>query len=294
MSLLGKFDAVEIKTTDQISDADKAFCEAHQKAYEDAKSSLLELIFIWEEMFTNQQRLLSGFGNGHEIYISAGSSIRISRRNIQDQITEMHRSFVSNLIRYFCKTYHFEISDYEIKAALFPKKPEWRFSPEYEKELDEYEAQKHKLSLHYTQIVEQIMKQLGGKRLNEYALFQIKDACWRSAWRNEKPQYERTKQVIRFYSAVNCDYELYECTKKILRALALFETNVIDQCPYEWDDLYKYHGPGYNAYDFESGNRITKFRLFRNGRMDVRFKEEAYAVQFVEEYLRTIPWEGTE
>ncbi len=292
MDLLAKFDAIQINTENQIAESDRAFCEAHQKAYENARESLVELVSIWNDMMQTQKQLLSGYGDSHEVYITAGASIHISKHKIREQICEMHKSFINNLLRYFCKTYHFDISDYEIKKGLLPQKPEWKYGAAYNQELEVYENKKYSLQLHYTQILEQMHKEMGGARLDEYALSQIKEGCWRSAWRYNEPNYERNKQVIRFRSAVNSDYELYESTKKILRALAYFETGVIDQIPCGWGDFYRYHGPGYNAYDFDDGIKITKFRLYRNHRMDVRFREEAYAVRFIDEYLRTVPWEG--
>ena len=48
--LLAKFDAVEVKSVNLISEGDKLFCEKNQAAYEDAVTSYRELTGFWESM----------------------------------------------------------------------------------------------------------------------------------------------------------------------------------------------------------------------------------------------------
>ena len=50
MDLLKKFENVEVKADTRISQSDRIFCEAHQAAYDHARSSLAELEFFWEDM----------------------------------------------------------------------------------------------------------------------------------------------------------------------------------------------------------------------------------------------------
>ena len=56
MSLLEKFSKVEVKADERISTEDRRFCEAHQSAYDDARSSLQELKFYWETMLESQKQ----------------------------------------------------------------------------------------------------------------------------------------------------------------------------------------------------------------------------------------------
>ena len=57
-NLLAKFDAVEVKSSNLISEADKLFCEKNQAAYEAAVTSYQELSFCWEDMVKAQRELL--------------------------------------------------------------------------------------------------------------------------------------------------------------------------------------------------------------------------------------------
>ena len=55
MDLLDKFDAVTVKADARITPDDKAYCEAHQAAYDAAIQSFQELAFFWEDMESTQR-----------------------------------------------------------------------------------------------------------------------------------------------------------------------------------------------------------------------------------------------
>ena len=83
MSLLEKFSKVEVKADERISTEDRRFCEAHQSAYDDARSSLQELKFYWETMLESQKQHLSSIGEtntGVSHTAPTPSDLRWSRR----------------------------------------------------------------------------------------------------------------------------------------------------------------------------------------------------------------------
>lgn len=287
MGLLEKFESVEIKAENQISESDKEFCEAHQTAYNDAKTSLLELSVMWEDILEGQKNALKSTGDSSQTYVAAGSITSLSKRKIEQQIDELHPTFIECIVRHFRDVYHVSLEEYAIKKALIPEEPRWRHTPEYDKEMDEYEEKKRNLSLKYRQIVELIFQQTGGRSLWEYALYQLKEKCHGAVWFYDKCRYERKANMVQISSVVYSEYELSEGGKNIIRGLAHFETERIGIIPREFSDFFMYHGPGYGALDFEDCKKVTKIRLYKNGRMDIRFTEEAYAVQFIEGYLGT-------
>ena len=59
MDLLTKFETIEVKADARISEVDRNFCAAHQAAYENARTSLAELGFIWNDMLNQQRELLT-------------------------------------------------------------------------------------------------------------------------------------------------------------------------------------------------------------------------------------------
>ena len=56
MNLLEKFETVTIKADARITPEDKAFCEAHQAAYDAAIQSFHELAFFWADMENTQKQ----------------------------------------------------------------------------------------------------------------------------------------------------------------------------------------------------------------------------------------------
>lgn len=290
MDLLDKFDAITISTEKQISEEDREFCVALKNAYDNARTALAELLFIWEDMLETQQKLLAPTNLTSHTFISPDSSVSVSPNNIQEKIREMHKTFIKKIISYFQSQYHISLSDYEPVRDLLPKRPTWRYDPNYDREMETYEEKMAVLSLNYEQVLDTIFKQLGGRSLSEYAVFQIKDGCWEAAWRSDEPRFERDKHTVKLLSATNTDFEIYESTKKIMKGLAYFENQTAGLIPHELSPFFYYHGPGDNAYDFENLSKVSKIRLYKNGRVDIRFSEEAYAVQFATEYLGTRPW----
>ena len=82
---------------------------------------------------------------------------------------------------------------------------------------------------------------------------------------------------------------LYFHGKNILKALAYFETGAFGQYPDGIDDLLLEEYPlWYDLWEFGDCEKLEKIRLFKNGRMDIRFSNESYAREFVSSCLGTV------
>ena len=290
MSLLEKFAKVEIKADERISAEDKKFCKAHQSAYDDARSSLQELQFYWETMLESQKQLLSSIGeNNHSMYLSDHSNLTISVRDIEKQIKKTHFAFIHSIVRHFEEIYHIVLDEGDIETALLPKQPGDRWRNGYEEEMIQYNEQMLNLTLDYQQIIEQIFNQTDGRDLWEQAEFYLKQQCHNAAWRFNKPSYERKTHTVQFSSAVNYDRTLPDSSKTFLKGLAHFETGKIGIYPGELGRIINTYRLYEDSFEFEDCTKIKKMRIFRNGRMDIRFTEEAHAIKFIEVYLRTRP-----
>lgn len=285
--LLVKFEAVEIRAEHQILEDDRVFCKAHQTAYDDAKTALLELSILWSDILDGQKQALKGTGNSSETYVSARYITSLSQQKIREQINTLHPTFISSIVRHFRDVYHINLYEEAIRHKLIPKEPSWKHGPEYEQELDEYEKQMDALSLNYTQIVDLIFKQTGGRSLREFAVYQLKERCHTAVWCYGKCRYERKGPTVQISSMVYGSYDLCEGAKHILRGLAHFETEKLDIIPREFSEFFSYCGPSDSSYDFKDCQKVRKIRLFKNGRMDIRFSQEAYAMQYIEGYLGT-------
>ena len=106
MDLLQKFETVEMKADTRISESDRIFCEAHQAAYDSARTSLPELGFIWNDMLSQQRELLAPAGTSSETYLVTYNGLKLSDDIIQKQIHSLHPLFICQLASYFSKQCH--------------------------------------------------------------------------------------------------------------------------------------------------------------------------------------------
>ena len=90
MDLLKKFENVEMKADTRISESDRIFCEAHQAAYDSARTSLPELGFIWDDMLHQQRELLAPAGTSTETYLVSYDGLKLSDNAIRQQIRSLH------------------------------------------------------------------------------------------------------------------------------------------------------------------------------------------------------------
>lgn len=285
MSFLSKFSAVEVKSDTRISESDKRFCEAHQQAYENAISLLYELKFIWEGMLASQKEILQPVGEkSYQQYLVDGSNLSLSLPEIQKQIRHTHEVLIEKIVDHFSSIYTISLSRSDVKKALLPESPGDRWSSHYEERLEKYEQEIENLKLHYDQIIEQIFLQTDGKGLWEQAEYQLKERCREGASSWGSPDYTIKKHTIQFSRAVHGDRSLYNSTKDILRGLAHFETGQLGVIPRDFTCLFDYRLP-WETFECDDCKKVKKIRAFLNGRLDIRFTEDAYAVQFAKEYL---------
>ena len=285
MSLLDKFSKVEVKLDDRISETDKLFCQAHQAAYENAIRLLYALKFFWESMLESQKEILQLVGEQrYQQYLVDGSNLSLSLPEIQKQIRHTHEVLIEKIVDHFSRVYSLAFSRSDVKKALLPENPGDRWSSHYEERLEKYEQEMENLQLNYEQIIDQIFVQTDGKGLWEQAEYQLKERCREAGilWNN--PSYTLKKHTLQFTYAVHRDLTVSNPTKNLFYGLAHFETGKIGIIPCEFDRLFHYRLPDYTM-EFELTEKVKKIRGFMNGRLDIRFKEEAYAVQFAKEYL---------
>lgn len=289
MDLLSKFDAVAVTPDSRISAQDKAFCAAHQAAYDAARASLEKLLLSWEAMQAEQQAALEGTGSSPDRYLTSGS-LCISASAICDLISSLHTKLIKRLVQHFNEAYHISVSSYSIEENLLPAKPDRHRTSE--EQMQQYEKQAQSFSLRSDQIVEQILAQLDGRSLWDQALYELQKDCHRAVWNayREKPEFALNKNVIRF--SYGCNYEsfypswqLTDGFKTILRGLAHYETGTFGVTPMSFSPLLGYSYTGGEIVLFPDCQRAAKLRMFKNRRVDLTFQENSYAKGFVEKYL---------
>ena len=302
MDLFAKFEAVEMKVDFRISEADKQFCEAHQSAYEAAKSALTELQFFWADILQTQETLLTGTSDTKTTYLSGYDTLKISPDNIQEQLKALHNIFIEKLVGYFNQLYHVTISYTDIIENLLPKKPERRSYDdesleEYKKKKETYESDLLHLSLTHDTILEQIFAQMDGRGLWEQALYELKEKCHHAGWytHNKSPKYELHKDVLRFVGYA-CNYTgryysspwtLEGDIKNVLQGIAHYETGSFSYIPCSMSGLLGYSNDS-DLIIFYDCKKVSQLKMFKNGRVDIKFADASHAKTFVDEYLGTV------
>ena len=290
MSLLEKISAIEIKADTRISDEDREYCKAHQKAYEEAKATLIKLETLWDGFIKSQEEILNeticSQYEKHRYTVIDG----LSSHSLSTKIAGLPEIFVESIVSYFNSKYHVSVSGLKIKGLLIPKAPSYNWE---KSRIEEYNDAIRALALNYEDVVEQIFVQLGGRTFEQRALDELKEKCHEFAWRTStgKAEYELHNDTIQF--EYGCSYEAWcsrtvwkvrDGMKNVLRSIAHFETQQLDYLPKDIAFLVGYDDKCSSTYDFDY-EKVKKIRMFKNNRVDVKFASKELAHQFAEQYL---------
>lgn len=297
MDLLEKFENIQIKADNRISQSDRIFCEAHQKAYDHARGALVELEFYWENMISKQKELLAPTNKTSETYLTSYDGLQLSEQKIRKELRTLHTLFIGHLVSYFSETYHFTIDRNDVQCNLIPQEPTDRWDGDYKERVKQYTQELDNLELSYTDILEQIFFQIGGRAFFEQALYELKEKCHEAAWNkgNGHAKFERKKSVLQF-TGYFCNYrswyrdeswELDGRMSDIIRGISHFETGGLDFIPSSLSRLLMRKIDSSQC-EFPDCEKLQSLRMFKNGRVDLKFTSEDYAIQFVEEYLKTV------
>lgn len=237
-----------------------------------------------------------------------------------------NRTFISAVVNYFSRKYSVELDKSKIEEHLIPTGPKepdlpwggYRSMSEdeiasYRQELDAYKVEKDKfeqslrtLPLRYEQVVDEIFVQLGGFSFQERAMNEFLRLCWDAShhrnWSSDQyvEEFEIKNDVLRLTGSwVYCDenkwmrspvpeYKPSESLKTILNALAHYETGKFKDGANWFPELFKYDTKE-NQFEIAYMSKVKNIKLFKNGRVDIKFRSAAFVQEFVGQYLRRNP-----
>lgn len=318
MSLVDKFSAIEIKADNRISKEDKEFCQCHQEAFDKSGPALQR---IADAIIAGNEEQKSILRTEHENQIfynpyMTGSRFECEVDQVYCVMEERNRKFISRIVNYFSRKYNVKLDESEIIKHLIlaaPKEPElpWdgyrNMSSEemnaFKKKIAAYKADEasyhtalRSLPLRYEQIVDEIFVQLGGFSLEERAMNEMLSRCWKAShhedWRTEKMEerFEVKNATLKlleegYWCRYNSKWESNQDLRVILDALAHFQCGRMNEGHLWFPELFKYE-ISENTFDIYNMGKIKNIKLFKNGRVDIKFSSAAYAQEFVENYLR--------
>lgn len=295
MNLLQKFAGVTVTADTRITETDRHFCQAHQAAYDNAKSCLQELAFFWEDILSQQTELMHGITESSCLYLTSGDNLNLSKTDIQKQLFAIHGLFVGHLVSFFNKAYHLSLSIMDMEEKLIPQKPTDKWMDDYEDQVKKYTRTMQDLSLSYTDILEQIFLYTDGRELSAQALYELKEKCHEAAWNASTGQAKFTlKKCTLLLSGYFCSFrdrytgsywEPTQSTSDILKGIAHFETGDFSSIPYSINKLIEATNLTYDFYEFGGCKKALSLKMYKNHRVDIKFSTESYARQFISEYL---------
>lgn len=317
MSLMEKFSAVEIKADNRISEDDKVFCLRQQAAFDKSGPALQKIA----DMMTAANEEQSSILDANEDYLSrylVGDGFRCEASYVLDAMKGRNRTFISAVVNYFSRKYNVELDEREIEEHLIPTGPKEPNLPwggyrnmsedeiaSYREELDTYKVEKEKfeqslrvLPLRYERVVDEIFVQLGGFSFQEKAMNEFLSHTWNcchSTYRDNAEEFEVKNDTLKLTGYwCRCkddswrshdEWESTDSLKTLLNALAWYECGRMDEGNLWFPELFRYDTER-NFFETYNMEKVKSVKLFKNGRVDIKFRSVAYVQEFVETCLR--------
>lgn len=316
MNLLNKFASVEIKADNRISEEDKAFCLRHQEAFDKSGPALQKIAALMQAGVSEQCAILSDDDEHFYNPYMSGDGFSCDADRVYKMMEQRNSNFIRTIVHYFSRKYKVELEDREVMERLIPAAPKEPDLPyggyrcmsdeetdAYEEKLSAYKEEKAKydlllraLPLRYEQIVDEIFVQLGGFSFQEQAMNEFLERTWNcchNRW-DQKERFEIKNDTLRLTGSwCYCDdqwswgpeWKPSDDLKMLLDALAWYECGRMNEGRLWFRDLYVYSTKT-NEFNICNMEKVKFIKLFKNGRVDIKFRNAAYVQEFVEQCMR--------
>ena len=250
-NLLNKFDTIEIKPIDKITEEDRKFCEMHEKIYKQAHNAYTESYQKIKSIYDIQKQeektaKENGMFDRYDSfgYISDYGDCGIHK--IEDELVHITRRFISQIMGYFSNKYSIKLDT----------------DSEFDGGYNSYHDNPTKLrciSLEYI-LEKYLFPQMDGYSFVEFAVKQIKNkALTQLRWDSYRKYWN------------------YEVKGKTIK----FKMNINDIKP----ALYYYDSGETKIIDCYMYQRVSDYKHYENGNSDIKFISAEYALDFAKRYL---------
>lgn len=298
MLILNKFENVKIENTNRISEEDKNFCEIHNKAYEKTlnvyKQTLNHLIELYNEQIATLPDHNGKIGISYNLYVDMYGDIGISK--IVDTIQKLQEKFISKICYYFSNKYNVTIESNDIYAKY--KSNELKYEKRENKDHTLNENLLEYKYFDYNNIIDEIFEQLGGFTFKEKAIDEIKNATreiysYNDYRKSSNMNIKNNKLIIDGYYAYKDsiwnEYRLTGDYGKIFTSLYYFDSNTIVTNNTELHNKYCGYENEKNQNNFEKYNpyslaKVKSIKFYKNGKLEIEFKNSEDTQQFAKEY----------
>lgn len=263
MSILSKFENVEIKNDTRIAADDLEFCEKNQRLYskvlnnyKNVYAALMKALEMEKAQFEEIESENTIDRNGYVYKKYDYHFISMNKEDFTKVIIGVHDTFIKTIFNYFIKKYGVDLEIKSAEEILGFEKPEknhdsyWGFrgctdeeiekikkkNEEYEKSLDEYRDKVILAEINFNNIIDDIFIQLDGysfaDRSKKEIIDNCKNACFNEYRKFNYAELKKDKIVIEtgFHSHFDTIWKEYEAEtdnnsfKAIMRALSFFDS----------------------------------------------------------------------
>lgn len=317
--ILEKFQKVQIRNENRLLPEDQEFCELQQDLYDKVREHYLRMfadmdnlykqeLAFWNELNASKENA------SKEVYYK--EFMKTGMETQREIILSTHKHFIKNIIAYFNRKYGMQMAESSWHKYIHLEKPQepafpdnfFSMTPEekkqYKEKKENYENQLTEYTMHlihsrliYGEIIDDIFAYLGGFSFQEKVEQEIKEAVHNGL---KYKQYSVQSKKISFQGFTHSclDYQKkYEISLGtddylgILKALTYYDSKKTTIYS-DWRNRFttfssirKKEDTGIYAEHEAFGNKILKFKYFKNGRWDVVFDTGMHALEFAREYL---------
>lgn len=282
MSILGKFDNFNVKSTDRISEEDKKFLQHHEKMYKNALEVYKKVYAMYKEEYEKYTKdILEEYRY---------SDFLINDFGVPKKVDAVQSEYISKIYSYFERKYRVSLENRVFKGSNLDR--------EYYRYRDDSEVKQLVVPEYdYNIVIDDIIDQLGGLSFADRAIKEVKDALrdkcynsYRDIWyvkiKGNTISYNGYGWIEQRYSG---EYQVHseDVVRPFLKALS-FERYGEERQIYGLSKLYNYSiyldedevKNGLNPIDVP----VEKIKFFKNGRIDFKFTDAEQARKFIREW----------
>lgn len=248
--ILMKFDAVKIENISLISEEDREFCEGMQERLDAAVSLILKA----KEFYQKNEM--------SNIFLSTKNLIK----DLDEKLSEKIDIFKRKIVDHFRSTYLVTIN-----SSIF---------------------RKYDHTISYKDVVDDILLQMDGMNFAEKAKDEIKTEVRETIYNTSKVKVQSVKVSIADYMYFEEWFGRFrnrkaDKLKSLLRGIELFESGATVSRDTLKNITYNdISNCWFDEYSFSDMNKFDSFKCYKNGKIDLKFKNHEMAMLFARDYLK--------
>ena len=309
--VINLFDQINVKNTDRISEWDRACCIRHQEYYEFAVEKTLKIIALAKEI--SEEDSIYGinqddFDRRSGYFDTYDKEVKLTEKNAFNDLMSIQKKFIGFIISHFESAYKVSLDRRKAIETIFSGEPEGisyyaskEETKKHEENVQAYEKQFESL-ICYEKVIDYIFAELGGKSFKDRAADEIREACSEifAGYYGRRSYHgpDLKGKALEFKSFLDIrdeyswdkggsihDLHYNSSAYKLFKGLSLYlhgsTENVFNTF---LSNLSEKHGSDLICEHNAVSSCLEGIRIYKNGKMVIKFKEAQKALEFAKEY----------